>query len=137
VAAPVEVLLPVAQGGNVVARAIFGSVERVEASLPAQGAAAMAIFGSVELDLRHVRLPPGVTELRVQAILGSVEITVPPDLAVDMRGLPIFGSFEGLDRVPVDRTGEPILRIVGAAVLGSVEIHTLPRESERLPLRRR
>ncbi len=91
---------------------------------------ALAVLGSVVIDLRDVILPPGVTTIQVSAVLGSVEIIVPPNLAVESDGSSILGSFEGIQRVPHDLDPEsPVLRVQGRAVLGSIEIHTRPPES--------
>lgn len=95
---------------------IFGSTERKGTWTGAQAIRAVAVFGSVELDFR---------ELEVLAIFGSVEITVPPELQVEMHGGAILGSFESVDRSPSSPDPErPLLRIKGLATLGSVEIET-------------
>jgi hypothetical protein len=108
------------------ALAVFGHVERrVGGDIP-RGSTVSAVFGNVELDLRQLALPPGVTELHVRAVFGNVELTVPPTLAVECAGTPVFGSFASLDRRPRAGAGEPVLRIVGSAVFGNVEIKTLP-----------
>jgi hypothetical protein len=108
------------------ALAVFGHVERRVHGCVSSGAAVIAVFGNVELDLRDLELPPGVTELRVRAVLGNVELTVPPTVAVECRGASIFGSFASLDRLPRQASGDPVLRVVGSAVFGNVEIKTLP-----------
>lgn len=104
---------------------IFGSTERKGSWSGARSMRAVAIFGSVELDFREARLPAGVVELEVVSIFGSVEITVPPELQVEMHGVAIAGSFEGVDRTSSSPDPErPLLRIKGIAALGSVEIQT-------------
>lgn len=108
------------------ALAVFGSVERRVNGHVAPGATVAAVFGNVELDLREVVLPPGVTELHVRALFGNIELTLPPTIAVECNGTPVFGSFESLDRKPASVAAEPVLRIVGSAVFGNVEVKTLP-----------
>jgi hypothetical protein len=108
------------------ALAVFGSVERRVNGDIVPGATVSAVFGNVELDLRELDLPPGVTELQVRAVFGNVELTLPPSIAVECVGTPVFGSFASLDRRPRAGAGEPVLRIVGHAVFGNVEIKTLP-----------
>lgn len=108
------------------ALAVFGNVEGRVAGDVAPGATIAAVFGNVELDLRELVLPAGVTELHVRAVFGSVELILPPTIAVECRGTPVFGSFSSLDRKPRASAGEPLLRIVGSAVFGNVEIKTLP-----------
>lgn len=109
------------------ALAVFGNVERRIGGELATGVTVSAVFGNVELDLRELVLPPGVTELQVRAVFGNVELTLPPTLAVECRGTPIFGSFASVDRRP--RAGEAVLRVVGSAVFGNVEIKTLPQRA--------
>jgi hypothetical protein len=108
------------------ALAVFGSVERRVSGDIAPGATVSAVFGNVELDLRELALPPGVTELHVRAVFGNIELTVPPTIAIECAGTPVFGSFASLDRRPRAGAGEPVLRIVGNAVFGNVEVKTLP-----------
>jgi hypothetical protein len=89
-----------AQGQRAVA--ILGSVERRGHWTVARTSSAFAILGSVVIDLRDVTLPAGVTTLEVSTVLGSIEILVPPNLAVESEGSGILGSFEGVQRVPRD-----------------------------------
>lgn len=63
--------------------AILGSVERGGTLRVGERTRALAVLGSLVIDLRETPLPPGLTELHVRAVLGSVEIVVPADLAVD------------------------------------------------------
>lgn len=110
-----------------VALSVLGNVERRgRFSLPRFGRA-LSVLGNLELDLRDVAFPLGVTELRVSTVLGNVEIIVPPHLAVETQGSGILGSFASIARRPLDARDEPVLRIVGIATLGNVEIRTLPR----------
>ncbi len=110
------------------ALAVLGNVERRGRFRLTSGYRATSVLGNIELDLRDAVLPPGVTELRVRAVLGNVEITVPPQLAVECEGTGILASFASLNRVPAEGSEDgPVLRIVGSAVLGNVEIRTLPR----------
>ncbi|HYQ05180.1 MAG TPA: DUF1707 domain-containing protein [Polyangiaceae bacterium] len=111
--------------------AILGSVER-RGQLAARASGALAVLGSVVIDLRDVSMPPGVSTLEISAVLGSVEIIVPPNLAVESAGASILGSFEGIQRVPRDPDPDlPVLRVQGRAVLGSIEIRTEVSESRK------
>ncbi len=117
-----------AQGQRAVA--ILGSVERKGHWQIARSSGALAVLGSVLIDLRDVTLPPGVTTLEVSAVLGSIEILVPPNLAVESDGSGILGSFEGVQRMPRDPDPDlPVLRVQGRAVLGSIEVITRPDDA--------
>ncbi len=118
--------------------AVFGSVDKGGTWTPARVLTAVAVFGSAKLDLREANLAPGVTELRVRCVFGSLELIVPPQLAVESDATAVFGSFEELHRSPhePDPT-RPILRITGLTVFGSVEVETrLPGETRRDARRR-
>lgn len=111
--------------------AVLGSVER-RGQLAARASGALAILGSVVIDLRDVAMPAGVTSIHVSAVLGSVEIIVPPNLAVESAGASILGSFEGIQRVPREPDPDlPVLRVTGRAVLGSIEIRTEVPEARK------
>jgi Cell wall-active antibiotics response 4TMS YvqF len=101
--------------------AVFSSIERRGAWRPPQQMQVSSVLGNVELDFREAQLEPGVTELKVRAVFGNIEITVPPQLAVVCEGTAIFGSFEHRAGAAPD-PDRPVLRIVGSAVFGSVEV---------------
>lgn len=110
------------------ALALLGNVERRGQFRLVNGYRATSVLGNIELDLRDALLSEGITELRVRAVLGNIEIIVPPQLAVECEGSGILASFASLNRLPAEgAAGGPVLRIVGSAVLGNVEIRTLPR----------
>ncbi|HVW24639.1 MAG TPA: DUF1707 domain-containing protein [Polyangiaceae bacterium] len=117
--------------------AVLGNTERRGRFRIEGDHAVLSVLGNVEMDLRGVELGPGVTTLHVRAVLGNVEITVPPSLIVECAGTGVLGSFAGVNHVPVERApDEPVLRIVGSAVLGSVEVRTRPLQAfseRRLP----
>jgi hypothetical protein len=107
--------------------AILGNLERAGRWTPRSGTRVLAVLGNIELDFREALLPPGVTEIHVRAVLGNIELIVPPNLVVECDGASIAGSFATLHRVPPEGSDDaPRLRIVGTAVLGNVEIHTRP-----------
>lgn len=111
--------------------ALFGNIERAGRYHVQDGSRILAVFGNVELDLRDAVFAPGVTTLWVRAVFGNIELTVPPDLAVECVGASVFGSFASLHRVPPDDTAPALLRVIGDAVFGNVEVHTRPRGPAR------
>lgn len=118
--------------------ALMGGAQRRGAWTPPRSLTAIALMGGVELDFREARLGPGVTEVTAFALMGDVEIIVPPTLHVETHGIGIMGGFDALDRSPTspDPT-EPVLRIRGLALMGGVEVKTrLPGESAREARRR-
>ena len=123
---PTALSVPTARSTRVLA--VLSSVERRGRFHVPNGYRATAVLGNIELDLRDVALPDGVTEIYVRAVLGNIEITVPPDLPVECEGGGFLCSFAELNRMPAEGSSAgPVLRVIGSAVLGNVEIRTLPR----------
>jgi hypothetical protein len=93
----------------------------------------VSILGGSELDFREARLSPGVTEISVFALMGGVQIVVPPTLAVEVHGTGIMGGFEHMARLPPESDPErPVLRVHGLVIWGGVSIETrLAGESYR------
>jgi hypothetical protein len=103
--------------------AIFGGTRRVGRWTPARVNHAMAFCGGAELDFREAVLAPGVTELKVFAMWGGVEIIVPPGLNVECHGIGIMGGFDHAPEtsVPIDAIA-PTLRVSGVALMGGVDV---------------
>lgn len=119
--------------------AIFGETNRSGAWIPARRNTLVAVMGSMELDLREALLGPGETAFTVTAVMGSVEVIVPPGLHIECSGSAILGSFEHQEVRSLPASGDmPIVRIDGFSVLSSVEIeYRYPGESRREARRRR
>ncbi|WP_338844559.1 DUF5668 domain-containing protein [Massilia sp. W12] len=117
-----------AQGGNdgsyVRASVLMGGIERRLNTPDFKGGRISAVMGGCELDLRLCDLQ-GEATLDVQAVMGGVEIKVPMDWAVEMRGTPILGGFEDKTMAPQDSSKRLI--ITGVAVMGGVSVESRPR----------
>ena len=119
--------------------AFFGSVERRGAWIAPDHISVSAVFGASVIDFREARFSSKTITLDVRAIFGSLEVIVPPQLAVECDGSSIFGNIEshggGAAIADPDR---PVLRIVGTAFFGNIDVQTrLPGESSRDARRRR
>lgn len=106
--------------------AIMGGTERKGAWTPPANLYVVALMGGSLLDFREASLGPGVTNVMVLAMMGGVEIIVPPGLRVESNGIGIMGGFEHAARHPAAPSEGPILRISGAAIMGGVEIKERP-----------
>jgi hypothetical protein len=87
---------------------------------------ALAVLGNVELDLREAEIGIGESAIEAVAVMGNIEITVPPDVAVESDGDSLLGSFvvkyaKGVSSGTA--TGYKKLRITGTAYAASVEVH--------------
>jgi cell wall-active antibiotic response 4TMS protein YvqF len=85
---------------------------------------ALAVMGNVELDLREAIIGIGVSFIEAVGVMGNIEITVPPDVAVESDGDSLLGSFvvkyKGV--TPAAANGLRTIRITGTAYASSVEI---------------
>jgi cell wall-active antibiotic response 4TMS protein YvqF/uncharacterized protein DUF1707 len=137
--ATVSALPAVSAAAPAAVTAVLGGVQRGGPWMLPRRLAAVAVFGGIVLDLREAILLPGVTEIHVMAVMGGVQMIVPPSLSVEVSGTAILGGFAHLDRMAARLDPErPLLRVVGRAILGGVAVETrLPGESERQAHRRR
>jgi hypothetical protein len=108
--------------------AIFSGVERKGIWELADDTVAVAVFGSVEIDLRQAVIPAGENEIRAFAVFGSVEIIVEPGTLIDCSGIGILGDFSGTKNTP-PRPDSPAIRVTGVALLGAVTVKEKKRKS--------
>lgn len=115
--------------------AIFFSINRRVDAPDFQGGELVAVLGSIEMDLTDAQIqllptygregtPSRRAVLDATAVFGSIQIKVPRNWRVVMKGAGIFGSY---DNKTVTYRGDPgteppVLIIRGAAVFGSVEV---------------
>jgi hypothetical protein len=88
---------------------------------PRERVRVFALMGGAELDFREAVLLEGVTEVLVFALMGGVNILVPPDINVQSQGFGFMGGFTHLDHRSEDADA-PLLRIRGLAVMGGVDV---------------
>ncbi len=103
------------------AAALLGGVKRRSASRDFRGGDATAVLGGCEIDLREAKIASGEAVLDVFALWGGIDVRVPPDWAVVVRGMPVLGAIEDQTTaagVPKRAT----LVIKGVVIMGGVEI---------------
>lgn len=83
---------------------------------------AIAFWGGVSIDLRQARFTTGTLEISATAVMGGIEIVVPPDVEVDIRGIGIMGGFDRRASGPGSRTNGPRVTITGVALMGGVSV---------------
>ncbi len=99
---------------------------------------AICFWGGGTLDFRDADFGPGVSELHVVAVMGGLEIIVPPWLSVDVDASAIMGGFDERHRAPQQPDpGRPVLRVTGLVLMGGVEIETRLAGETRRDARRR
>jgi hypothetical protein len=113
--------------------AIMGGIEKKGRWTVPREMRTVCFWGGGSLDFREAELVPGVTELHITAVMGGLEIIVPPWLAIETDATAIMGGFEERDRGHgAPDPGCPLLRITGFVLMGGVSIETrLPGETGR------
>jgi hypothetical protein len=104
--------------------ALFCEVSRESRWTVPNGQTAVALFGSVKLDLRTALLESSATEVRANAFFGSVQVIVPGDISVQVDGFGAFGEYKRTDQRTVAEAAAdgPTVRVSGLALFGSVEV---------------
>lgn len=106
------------------AMSVFGWFTRKGQWVAPREFTSLSVFGGGEIDLRDARFADHEIRIRVFALWGYTEVTVPDDVEVDVKG---FGLFGGFDRSAVHRKrGAPRIVISGLALFGGVGTRTKP-----------
>jgi hypothetical protein len=114
--------------------AILGGASRNGAWVVPPEYKAVATLGGIDLDMSNSTFAEAETIIKVYAVLGGVEITVPEDAEVDVGVVGILGGVDNGGEGP-GVSGGPRIRIVGAAVMGGIEVkRAKPKRSGRTGL---
>ncbi|MBI3229793.1 MAG: hypothetical protein HYZ45_06335 [Burkholderiales bacterium] len=103
----------------ITANVVMGGVQRRVITPNFKGGKVNVVMGGCELDLRQCGLEGDAT-LEVHAVFGGVEIKVPMDWAVILKGTPILGGFDEKTVAPPDSSKRLI--ITGTAIMGGVNV---------------
>jgi len=102
---------------------VLGGKEDQIDSKEFEGGDIFCFMSGCQLDLRDARIKESEAVIRILAIMGGVDLKVPDDWSVTVRGTPIMGSFE--DKSRSRKSDEPAgqrLIIEGMVLMGGVEI---------------
>jgi predicted membrane protein len=104
--------------------AVFGGSRRRINSQNFQGGEVLAIFGGVRVDLRQAATTLNEVHLDANALFGGVDIRIPANWSVTMRGTGIFGGFEDRSRGDenVIQMNKTTLVVSGMAMFGGVSV---------------
>jgi hypothetical protein len=108
--------------------AVLGGIERRGRWRVPERCTAVAVMGGCVLDLRAAQLSTPVTTITAVAIMGGVEVIVPPGVHVEMSGLPLMGGFSNRVREVDLPPDAPQVHIHGLALMGGVEVRTRQRQ---------
>lgn len=113
--------------------AIMGGFSRKGAWVAPRAFTAVAFWGGGEIDLREARFAEPEVTIRAFAVMGGVNVIVPEDAEVDVRGIGIMGGFDDRAGGP-GAPGAPRIVVTGLAFWGGVGVVRKPTRDE---LRRR
>jgi predicted membrane protein len=103
------------------ATAILGGTSRRLSAADFQGGDAVAIMGGCEIDLRDCGSEGGPAEIDTFTFWGGIEIKVPEDWEVQVKGVAILGGY-GDETRTIEGDGHKVLVVTGVAIMGGVEI---------------
>ncbi len=110
------------EGAFVSGWVMFGGRETRSTATGFQGGNVFAMFGGYKIDLTGAKIGPQPARLEANAMFGGVEIRVPEDWTVLVRGAPIFGGYADKTRAPRQAKPGQQLIVNGLALFGGVEV---------------
>ncbi|MGW2596464.1 DUF1707 SHOCT-like domain-containing protein [Streptomyces klenkii] len=120
--------------GGTVAIGVMGGFQRKGTWTVPRRFTAFAFWGGGEIDLREARFEDGEIVIRCIAIMGGMQVIVPPELDVHVGGIGVMGGFD--DKASGAGTpGSPRVRITGFAFWGGVGVDRKETKAERRRLR--
>lgn len=95
---------------------------------------ALCIMGGGEIDLREANFAGPEVVINCWAVMGGVNVVVPPGVQVDVRGLGIMGGFDSPEDGVPGEPGAPRVIVKGLALMGGVAVERkiLKAEKRRL-----
>jgi hypothetical protein len=107
--------------------ALFGGFSRKGAWVAPGRFRAVVFCGGGQIDLRHARFAEGETRITVFALMGGVEVVVPPEAHVVANGVAVMGGWDQ----PADGAstpGGPRVTVNGLAIMGGVGVRRQRRK---------
>lgn len=103
--------------------AIFSGFKRRIDAQDFKGGEVVAVFGGVKLDLRHAGIEGDRAVIDVNAMFGGIDIRVPENWTITMKGIGIFGAFEDKTVRPRPEPGSksPELVVTGFGMFAGVK----------------
>ncbi|WP_328771279.1 DUF1707 SHOCT-like domain-containing protein [Streptomyces sp. NBC_00286] len=92
---------------------------------------AVAFMGGGTIDLREADFADREVVINCVAIMGGIEVIVPPGVEVDVRGIGIMGGFDHLSEYVPGDPGAPRVIVTGFAFWGGVSAERKLTRAER------
>ncbi|MFF5841948.1 DUF1707 domain-containing protein [Streptomyces massasporeus] len=94
-----------------------------------------AFWGGGEIDLREANFANREVEINAIAIMGGVDVIVPPGVEVVVRGIGIMGGFDHREEGVPGEPGAPRVIVTGFALWGGVGVQRKLTRAEKLRIR--
>lgn len=95
---------------------------------------AVVFQGGGEIDLREARFAERDVVIRCVTVMGGIQIVVPPDMDVQVRGIGLMGGF-GEPAAGTVAPGSPRVIVTGLALMGGVGVVRKLRDVDRRRLK--
>lgn len=93
----------------------------------------LSVFASVKVDLREAVIQYSESVIEAIAVLGEIQIIVPPEVLVECDGDAFMGAFtlseskrRGTTSTALRPIDGPVIRVTGSAYLGNVTVKVRP-----------
>ncbi len=103
---------------------LLGGGRRISNSADFRGGDLMAVMGGFNVDLKNAKIVNGPAIIDVFAFWGGIDIKVPEDWTVTVKGIPLLGGFDDKTTPPSLGAAGPRQELIvkGFAIMGGVEI---------------
>jgi len=112
----------------------FGGIDRSLSGEAVRHVSASAWLGGINLDLRDATLAPEGADVELDAVMGGIKLTVPPEWNVEVEKDVSAGGIDAhvtpADELPA---GAPVLHVVARARMGGVLVTNGNEGSDREP----
>ncbi|QYH20294.1 hypothetical protein JKI95_05130 [Corynebacterium aquatimens] len=117
-------------GGSTSSFSIMGGTEKAGSWHIAPNHTSITVMGGNSLDLRNAYLSSHETVINAFAVMGGIEIIVPPGVRVIDEGVGIMGGFGFSSKANEEPLppNAPVIRVRGVALMGGVEIRRAPEQ---------
>lgn len=127
---PVDPSRPVPESDLIVS--IWGATERKGSWIPPRRLNAVTVMGGTDLDFRQATFATETVSVRLLALMGGVDIVVPPGVRVEWGGIALMGGVSTPEPDTPPAPDAPVIRISGLVCMGGVDVvERHPGESAR------
>ncbi|WP_406477333.1 DUF1707 domain-containing protein [Streptomyces sp. NBC_01615] len=123
------------EGSSAWAVAIMSGFERKGRWTVPQRFNSFAFWGGGEIDLREANFADREVVINCVAIMGGVNVVVPPGVEVVVRGIGIMGGFDHREEGQPGEPGAPRVIVTGFAFWGGVGVERKLTRAERLRIK--